>query len=610
MPGPGWYSDPQDAAQVRWFDGDDWTEHRQPAIPTAAVAANGSGSFNGAFSAAPYDPYAQPDDLTAPTAVGAASIPAASPAPSATEVTQVTDAMPFADAGPTGPTALTDAGTGPGPQLGSDAVTVVSPGVSSSPSPRGTHASDRRRPLDKRLLLIGGLVVVLVAALIAGGFLLFGGSSHNSFTYQGKSIANAAPTLQQAESNLTTLVDARHGSQNSSTRCYYAVPLDPAGAKKTDIDPWLRCGPVLFVDGNPDRAYLNFGFTFTTRGGSVVLNPTATPQSNTPAALPAGFTLKRPDGKTPPSDSGGLSAPNPPPAAANTLAATTVTQPAGTKPITAIIGAYTGGITITDIGPISRYGTGDNARSAPAGQRLYAFKLGPAAANDGTVKELDASTTIVIDGSAGRPLPPTTDQQAIVIAVPNAAKSVELVLTDSGLKQTFSLLTGKPGAGNIVVLARSHRGDAVNQTLSATFTYSAKVVFADKSTGTTQAATIQFNGATLAYQDPAYKISTPSGVDKAYLIPDLTYKGNHDGGPYGLNTSLLTFTPTGGTAIPAKNVSADPTTLRNVFEVPAGITTGTITVGGTATEMFAGTTSTYTLTVSPPVTFAVSFPAG
>ena len=30
MPGPGWYPDPQDALSVRWFDGENWSEYRQP----------------------------------------------------------------------------------------------------------------------------------------------------------------------------------------------------------------------------------------------------------------------------------------------------------------------------------------------------------------------------------------------------------------------------------------------------------------------------------------------------------------------------------------------------------------------------------------------------
>ena len=592
MPGPGWYSDPQDAAQVRWFDGDDWTEHRQPASPVSAatVSATAGGLAAGGVS---YDPYADADDLTAPQPAASigpplllppSTLPAASPASEATDTTSEF-----------------------GPRIESSAVSAAS---RSTPIPRAAHASGTRRPLDKRVLLIVAAVVVLLAALVTGGIALFGGGGSNSFTFQGKTIAGAAKTLQQAESNLSALVSTRHGAQNSSTRCYFAIPLDPAGAKKTDIDQYLRCGPVLFVDDDASRAYLSFAFTAAPSGSSIVLTPTATPQSNTPAAVPTGFVLKRPDGKAPSSDNGGLSAPIPPPAAANTLQATEVALPAGVKPPTATIGSYAGGLTITNIGKVTRFGTGDNARSAPAGQLLYAFKIAAAAGNDGAVKDLSSATTIALDNAAGRALPAHTGDQAIVIAVPTSVKSLDLVLNDSGLKQTFSLLTGKPGADNIVVLARTHRSDAVNQSTTTTYNYSAKVVFADGTTGTSQTATLSLAGVTLAYQDTAYS-TTASAIDKAYLIPDIVYTGSHDGGPYGVNTSLLTFTPTGGAAaITAKNVSTDPTKLRNVFEVPAGVTTGTITVGGTATEMFAGSTTTYTLTVATPVSFAVSFPAG
>ena len=54
----GWYADPSDAAQYRWFDGNAWTSHVQPvraaAVSQAAVAA--------AFSQPTYSPsgYAQP----------------------------------------------------------------------------------------------------------------------------------------------------------------------------------------------------------------------------------------------------------------------------------------------------------------------------------------------------------------------------------------------------------------------------------------------------------------------------------------------------------------------------------------------------------------------
>ena len=36
----------------------------------------------------------------------------------------------------------------------------------------------------------------------------------------------------------------------------------------------------------------------------------------------------------------------------------------------------------------------------------------------------------------------------------------------------------------------------------------------------------------------------------------------------------------------------------------------TITVGGTATETFSGSATTYTVTVATPVSFPIDFPAG
>ncbi len=114
---------------------------------------------------------------------------------------------------------------------------------------------------------------------------------------------------------------------------------------------------------------------------------------------------------------------------------------------------------------------------------------------------------------------------------------------------------------------------------------------------------------TLAYHDDLNNVSA-SAPDKAFLIPDIVYTGSHDGGPFGIDTALLTFTPDGGAAIPAKNISADPAKIRNVFEVPANVTTGTITVGGTATETFSGGTGTYTVSVATPVGIPVTIAAG
>ena len=324
--------------------------------------------------------------------------------------------------------------------------------------------------------------------------------------------------------------------------------------------------------------------------------------------------LKRPDGKKPPAGAGGLVAPAPIAAAPDALVASTVKPPAGAKSVVAIIGSFSGGITITDIGKVDRFGQGVDARSASPNHQLYAFTLAGAAGNSGVVKDLSSQTTISIDSGAARPVPAEKSGQSVVISVPNTAKSVVLTLTDGTLKQTFSLLDAKPGAGNIQVLARKNRSLSANVSQTATYNYSTKVVFADHVTGQSQTANLALAGVTLAYRDDVNNF-TASAPDKALLIPDLVYTGSHDGGPYGVDTALLTFTPTDssgtkGAPITAKNISTDPAKIRNVFEVPADVTTGVITVGGTATETFSGSTGTYTLTVAAPMSFPIAFPAG
>lgn len=50
LPIAGWYPDPEDAAQTRWWNGVGWSDHRRPAEAAAAPVA----------PAAPVNPYAAP----------------------------------------------------------------------------------------------------------------------------------------------------------------------------------------------------------------------------------------------------------------------------------------------------------------------------------------------------------------------------------------------------------------------------------------------------------------------------------------------------------------------------------------------------------------------
>jgi hypothetical protein len=475
--------------------------------------------------------------------------------------------------------------------------------------PTGAGGNTTAKKPDNRTILIIVAIVVLVVLLLTVGWFAFLRGGSTSFTLGGKKISHPSDVITQADANLQSVVKARHGASNGDTRCYYAVPTSPAAnRKKTDIQPALQCGPVLFVDGTPSKEYLTFALSSQAAGSGVTLTAATKPTTDNPAAVPADVVLKRPDGKKPSTGASGLTAPTPPAAAPDSIHTGTVPS-TGNPPITAIVGSLGGGITITDVGPVTRFGTGDNAFSAPLNQKLIAFSLAGAAGNDNTVVDLSSSTTLSVDGGPGRTLPKANAGEDIIAAVPNSAKSVDLVLQDSGITQTFSLLDGKPGATNLAVLARAHRTDAISQAVSVTFNYSTRVVFTDGVTAQTQTASVSLTGATLTYRDDDNSVSASSPSD-ALLIPSIVYTGGHDGGPYGVDTALLSFTPTGGTPIAARNISTDPTKIRNVFEVPAGITTGTLTVGGTATESFSSGGGTYTLTVAKPMSFPISFAAG
>jgi hypothetical protein len=530
----GWYTDPEDDGSLRYFDGQVWTEHRQPAGPVHEAQPAASWDSNPTWQSVgfPIDQAAAP---------------------------------------------------GQAPQ---------------KPKRRG------------RVVLICAVVAVVVAGLLTGGWYLFLRSGP-SVTYQGHPIDNAAGVLTTAESTLSAIVTKRHGAKASDTRCYYAVPKTPAqGAKKTDVDSDLRCGPVLFVDGDASQSYLNFGLSNSQNSGNARLASSPLPEVATPAAVPTELTLKRPDGKTPPSGSGGLTPPPPPSADTDALVSADIgSQGVPKAPNGAVMGSLTGGISLTNLGPVTRYGHGDDARSAPAGETLIAFKTAGAEGNDETSSDLSAKATVSIDGGAGRPLP-ARSAAYYVLAVPTTAKKADLVLSDGGLSQSLSLLDGKPGAGNIAVLARQNRTVTSAATTPFTFTYAPEVEFSDGTGGTSQTATAQFTQADLSYVDDGSGTAvTASSPSTAILFINVHWTGTHDQGPFGFPASLVTFTPTGGTAVAAKDVGGASKDYL-LFEVPAGLTTGTITISGSATLQYADATGSYKESVPTAVTMPFSLPAG
>jgi hypothetical protein len=549
MASPGWYPDPQDANWHQYYDGHRWTGERR--------AVN-----------APFPP----------------SEPLPSYQPQAWEQPQP---QPWAQP--------------PQPQ---------------QPWERGPWAQPWGQPPPRRrsrVPLIVGLVAVLAAGLSVGGYLLFRGESSPTFTFDGKAIDSPNKPLQQTAAIVRSLVSSRHGAQSKDTRCYYALRAQPTqGAEKSDIDDSIWCGPVLFVDGDPGKQYLRFPLNSQpTNGDKVTLTPSGQPISDDPESVPSGFTLKRPDNATPSSGPGDLSAPAPPPAAANALLATdvgTVTVPSA--PHGAMIGSINGGVTLTRLGTVRRYGSGDTARCAPRGSQLLAFRLTGAMGDDGVPADLSSHAKVSINGGAGRRLPNADTDQYLVVAVPNSARSVELVLNDGGYQQTLSLLSGKPGSRNIKVLTRSHRHSDVHRTGSVRFTFSQTVGFPDGSSGTSQTGTFTVDGATLAFSLPTKHVKA-SSTSKALLYIEAMYTvPQSPGRNLGFPPETMTFTPAGGAPIRARNVATSADLVYDIFEVPADLTSGTLHIAGSFTEKFVNSSSSYTTAVATPITVPVTFPAG
>src|SRR5439155_16802803 len=132
-----------------------------------------------------------------------------------------------------------------------------------------------------------------------------------------------------------------------------------------------------------------------------------------------------------------------------------------------------------------------------------------------------SALTISVDGHPGRKLPELVPGQPYVAAVPNSARTVDLVL-NGGTKQTVSLLTGKPGANNIKLYARSHREQAINKSGPVTLNYSQEVILGGGHPGSSESGRYSASIARLSYTIPD-KHAKAKGPGQALLYVDVGY---------------------------------------------------------------------------------------
>jgi hypothetical protein len=272
---------------------------------------------------------------------------------------------------------------------------------------------------------------------------------------------------------------------------------------------------------------------------------------------------------------------------------------------------------LLEYGFIDHYGVGAAARSAPPGRRLLAFTLEPRPGESPDAPETEPVLSIRIGGVERGPLVISKDY--LVAAVPAALSSssagsssagsegVDLVLTEDGVRQSISLLTGRPNNDQLLVCTRLHRwvgnatpdkGTPAGNPRDVTM----KVTRADGTSGMTS-GTITVESASLSYW--AQNLSHPPDRRSAFLHVSANVKLAGDKVGYGAEAALLHLRLPDGTVVPAVNAAANPgEDIDDVFKVPATFTTGTISYAGSLSSGLG------TQSVVSPVTLPISIPAG
>jgi hypothetical protein len=438
----------------------------------------------------------------------------------------------------------------------------------SDPAAAEPPVTGRRRPRPVGTILSAALLVVLL-----GGAGLFALLREDPFTYGGRYVTDPGAVLAEADRVFTDHVAARQGVQSAQSRCWFQL-ADAAGS---EVRPDLLCGPALFVDGQDDASWLRFPLTGTPAGGDVRLSVAALPADPAPEPLTDRELLRRPDGGEPPRGTGGLTAPAVPQAAPGHTAMgpfpdVTYREPAGPARLSGPAAA----VTVTGLAQPDRVGTGDAALRPADGEQFLAVRY------------------VVEQGEGRSPTPPTItyqvgDRQPVpvppaltgpgttveaLLSVPTDTAVADLVVTDAGVEQRLSLLTGAPGPDNLQVLARTSREADVDTSrqLPATLSAPGRV-------SASLPVTIAVRGGRLEW---FVRDERPAGPSRALLLLDVTM-ALPDSAPGAVPPGLLSLRLPDGTTLRAQDLDDSPTRVITAFDVPADLTEGTVVVAGSAT---------------------------
>ncbi|NIH67342.1 hypothetical protein [Modestobacter marinus] len=451
----------------------------------------------------------------------------------------------------------------------------------------GRRAAGRRRPRPVGSILSAALLVVLLA-----GTGLFALLREDPFTYGGRYVTEPAAVLAAADRVFADHVAARQGVSSADSRCWFQLD-DAAGS---EVRPDLLCGPALFVDGQDDASWLRFPLTGTPAGGDVRLSVAALPADPAPEPLTDRELLRRPDRTEPPRGTGGLTAPAVPQAEPGHTVVGPFPDVSWRKPAGAArLSGPAAAVTVTGLARPDRVGTGDAARRPADGEEFLAVRY---VVEQGEGRSPAAPTlTYQVGGREPVAVPPAltapgTTVEAL-LSVPTGTTVADLVVSDAGVEQRLSLLTGAPGPGNLQVLARTSREadvDAVRE-LTATLSAPGRV-------SASLPVTIAVRGGRLEW---FVREARPADPSRALLLLDVTM-ALPESPPGAVPTGLLSLRLPDGTTLRAQDLDDSPTRVITAFDVPADLTGATVVVAGSATSPDGATVDLGTGRATVPVT--------
>ena len=427
----------------------------------------------------------------------------------------------------------------------------------------------QRKKRSKRPYLVAG-AAVLAVLLVVGGVLFFRG---DPIRLDGRDVADPEGVLADADDVLAGYAEERSGVTGDDSRCWFEL----TGPDSDEVRDALVCGPVLLVDGDPDRSWLRLPVSAETDGDQVRLTVDSPADDAELEERPDADLLRRPDGGTPPEGSGGLEVPPPPQAEAGWVVGGPFTDVSWTAPAApARLSGAAVSVTITGLAEPERVGEGQSARRAADGERLVAVQYliaggeGASTATPAVSYQVDDADPLVVDPAL---VVPGATLEA-VLSVPEDVEAADLVVDDAGVQQRLSLLTGQPGPGNLQVVNRANRGVDLNavQPLTAFLSGPGRAPApVDLTVAVTRARLFWFAGA-----DGSKRPADPS---RAWLVLDTSMAApNSPAGP--LPVEFLSLALPDGSVVRAVDLDDDPVNTQPGFDVPGDFTAGTVTVTG------------------------------